>query len=220
MKTRRSATLAFALLLVMPVALHADDFRVAEVFAGYSLFQGDLQNHASGWEVSGGGYLKQWLSLHADFDAHHQSSAGNQRHQHDFLFGPQFSHRTDRFTLFAHTLAGGCHTSGTLSDQTGFAAVTGGGIDWDISPTIGLRVAQVDYHAAHLFGTFQNDARFSFGIVFHLVEFRDPARPAPPPPDKKPFQTLITLISQFQVYPFHNGLRIFSPTFTPSAPSQ
>src|SRR5215472_3113327 len=82
----------------------ADDFRVADVFAGYSLLHGDLQKKASGWELSAGGYLKQWLSLNLDLDAHHQSAAGSLRHTHNVLFGPQFSHRTNRFTLFAHTL--------------------------------------------------------------------------------------------------------------------
>ena len=179
----------FSLLLLMPIALHADDFRVADVFLGYSLLHGDLQKHASGWEVSGGGYFKQWLSLHADFDAHHQSSAGSQRHQHGFLFGPQFSHRTSRFTLFAHTMAGVSHVSGSTGAQTGFGWVAGGGIDWDYNPVISFRLAQVDFDEAHFFGAFQNDARFSIGIVFHGIGFADPSPRIPPRPDRKPPET-------------------------------
>lgn len=183
---RASGVVVFFLLILIPMGLHADDFRVADVFLGYSLLHGDLQKHASGWEISGGGYFKQWLSLHADFDAHHQSSAGSHRHQHDFLFGPQFSHRTSQFTFFAHTLAGVCHTSGDPGSETGFASVAGGGIDWDFSPALAFRFVQADYHAAHLFGAFQHQARFSFGIVFHLIGWADPPRRIPPPPNKKP----------------------------------
>ena len=120
---------------------------------------------------------------------HHQS-AGSQRHQHDFLFGPQFSHRTDHFTLFAHALAGGSHATGSLGSDTGVAAAAGGGIDWDYKPAIAFRLVQTDYLSTHLFGTFQHQGRFSFGVVFRLVGFRDPApRHTPSPPDKKSSET-------------------------------
>jgi hypothetical protein len=178
--------LALFVLLLISKDSHAKDFRVEDAFAGYSLLHGDLQKDASGWEVSGGHYLQQWLSLHADFDAHHQSSAGSQRHQHDFLFGPQFSHRTDHFTLFAHALSGVTHVSGSLGKETGFGTVAGGGIDYDASPVIAIRLVQVDYHTAHLFGTFQNDARSSFGVVFRLIGIADPPPLLPPPPDRRP----------------------------------
>lgn len=183
-----SKLIALSVFLTVSIALHAEDFRVADVFASYSLLHGDLQKHASGWEASGGIYLQDWLSVHVDFDAHHQTSADSQRHQHDFLFGPQFSHRTNHFTLFAHSLAGITHVSGNLGKETGFGTVAGGGIDWDGNPVIAIRLIQADYHTAHLFGTFQNDARLSFGIVFHIVGFGDPAL-HPPPPDQKTSET-------------------------------
>lgn len=189
---RASSVAVFFLLILMPMSLHADDFRVADVFLGYSLLHGDLQKHASGWEISGGGYLKQWLSLNADFDAHHQSSPSSVRHLHDFLFGPQFSYRTSHFTLFAHALAGACHTSGSLGSETGFASVAGGGIDWDINPALAFRFVQADYHTTHLFGGFQHQARFSFGIVLRVVGWADPPRRIPPRPDQKPPETAPT----------------------------
>ncbi|HLK52889.1 MAG TPA: hypothetical protein VKU42_05500 [Candidatus Angelobacter sp.] len=188
MKNNRAAkfaVLSIVFSLFIPLRLHADEFRVAEVFAGYSLLHGNLQKSASGWEFSGGKNLNQWLSLHADFDGHYQSSAGSRRHTQDFLLGPQFSYRTNHFTLFAHALGGACHAGGSLGSETGFASVAGGGFDWDYNPVLSLRIAQVDYHTAHLLGAMQNDARFSFGIVVHLVEFRDHAPPAP----KKPSET-------------------------------
>ena len=120
-----------ALLICFSISSHlrAEEYRLGDIFAGYSLLHGDLQRRASGWEISGGAYFNRWFSLHADFDAHHQSTAGSLRHQHDFLFGPQFSHRASNFTLFAHALAGGCRTTGSLGAETGFASAFGGGID-------------------------------------------------------------------------------------------
>jgi hypothetical protein len=179
------AVILFICCLLVSIRLSAEEHRLGEIFAGYSMLHGDLQKNASGWELSAGKNFNNWLSLHADFDAHHQSSAASQRHQHDFLFGPQFSRRTNHFTLFAHTLAGVSHATGIPGTQTGFGSVAGGGVDWDYNPAIAFRFAQVDYHTTYLFSGFQNDARFSFGVVFHLIGFGDPARPAPPP-DKKP----------------------------------
>jgi hypothetical protein len=182
MKIRRSIKIALLLLCFsISIPLSAEEYQLGEIFAGYSLLHGDLQKSASGWEISVGKNFNQWLSLHADFDAHHQSSSASVRHQHDFLLGPQFSHRTNNFTLFAHALAGGCRTSGNLGSGTGFASVAGGGIDLDRG-FVSFRMAQIDYHNAYVFGAFQHQARFSFGIVFHLVEFRDYGRA---PPEKK-----------------------------------
>lgn len=173
-----------ALLICFSISsrLHAEDYRLGDIFAGYSLLHGDLQKSASGWEISGGAYFNRGFSLHADFDAHHQSAAGSQRHQHDFLFGPQFSHRASNFTLFAHALAGGSHTTGSIGTETGFASAFGGGIDWDPDPFFSLRLGQVDFLSTHLFGEFQHQARFSFGVVFRLVEFSDRI---PHPPERK-----------------------------------
>jgi len=174
-----------ALLFCFSISSHlqAEEYRLADFFAGYSLLHGDLQPTASGWEISGGAYLNRWFSLHADFDAHHQSSSSSVRHQHNFLFGPQFSHRTNRFTLFAHALAGGCHTTGSLAAETGFASVLGGGIDWDPDAFFSLRLGQLDFVSTHLFGDFQHQARFSVGVVLRVREFRDYRRI--PPPEKK-----------------------------------
>lgn len=167
---------SIVVLAVMTAAFRhagADDFRVGEIYAGYSLLHGDLQKHASGWEFSLGKNLNQAFSLHADIDAHHQSASGSLRHQHDFLLGPQFEHRTKRFTLFVHSLAGACKASGSAGSDTGFAAVAGGGVDWDLG-FWSLRLAQIDYHGANVFGRFQHDSRFSIGLVFTLWDLRIP----------------------------------------------
>jgi hypothetical protein len=173
--TKTSIRTIAALLICFSISghLHAEEYRLGDIFVGYSLLHGDLQNKASGWEISGGKNLKQWLSFHADFDAHHQSAAGNQRHQHDFLFGPEFSHRARNFTLFAHALAGGSHTTGSLGAETGFASAFGGGIDWDPDFVFSFRLGQVDFLSTHLFGEFQHQARFSVGVILRFREFRD-----------------------------------------------
>lgn len=172
-KTSRPTVVALLISFSISIHLHAEEYRLGEIFAGYSLLHGDLQKRASGWEISGGAYFNRWFSLHADFDAHHQSTAGSLRHQHDFLFGPQFSHRTSNFTLFAHGLAGGSHTTGSVRPETGFASAFGGGIDWDPDFVFSFRLGQVDFLSTHLFGEFQHQARLSVGVILRLREFRD-----------------------------------------------
>jgi|SRR5215472_1171827 len=77
--------------------------------------------------------------------------------------------------------AGMSHVTGTASD-TGFAYVAGGGLDLDFFG-FAIRLAQVDFHSADLFGQFQHQLRFSTVLIFRFEGFRDPA---PPPPSKKP----------------------------------
>jgi hypothetical protein len=93
-KTSRRTIVALLIYFSISIHLRAEEYRLAEVFAGYSLLHGDLQPSASGWELSAGKNFNQWLGLYADFDAHHQSSSSTVRHQHNFVFGPQFAHRT------------------------------------------------------------------------------------------------------------------------------
>jgi hypothetical protein len=184
-----SKYILFLVCSVLSIGAGAEEYRFGEVFVGYSLLHGDLQKRAGGWELSGGPYLNRWLSLHADFAAHHQSAPGSLRHEHDLLFGPQVSHRVESFTLFAHSLAGISHVTGFASD-TGFAYAAGGGVDWDFG-FVAFRMAQVDYHHAQLFGEGHNQLRFSAGVVFRVIGFRDfgPRKP-PPPPDKPQTQLL------------------------------
>lgn len=209
-----------ALLFCFSISIHlrAEEYRLGEIFAGYSLLHGDLQHKASGWEISGGPYFNRWFSLHADFDAHHQSSSSSVRHQHDFLFGPQFSHRASSFTLFAHALAGGSHTTGSLGTVTGFASAFGGGIDWDPDFVLSFRLGQIDFLSTHLFGDFQHQARFSVGVILRVREFRDYARR--PPDEKGPWERFGTSQAMLLSYPIRNGLRTFFLNVFRAAPSQ
>lgn len=178
------------IILVIVVACvecrsRADEVRIAELYGGYSLLHGDLQKSAGGWELSAGVNVKQWVSFHASFDAHHQSDAHSLRHEHDLLFGPQFSHRSNNFTVFAHSLAGICRATGIKSDS-GFAYVAGGGLDVDFG-AVSLRLAQIGFHNADVFGRYQHQLRFSAGIVLRVVGFSDrPRRRIPPRPPDQP----------------------------------
>jgi outer membrane protein OmpA-like peptidoglycan-associated protein len=117
-----------------------------------------------------------------------------------YLFGPRFSFRYERFTPFFHALYGGAHASSvTISGCTGapictplgsdnaFATMLGAGLDIKISRHIALRLFQGDFLITHFRNPFsstgergwQNNGRFSTGVVFR---FGGSPPPPPPPP--------------------------------------
>jgi hypothetical protein len=71
-----------------------------------------------------------------------------------------------RVSPFAHVLLGGGHVSGGGFSDTSFAMAIGGGIDAELMHGIYWRVIEGDYLPTHFFGTTQNNARLSTGIVF------------------------------------------------------
>lgn len=157
----------------------------AEVYGAYSLLNGDLFHHGSGWEFALTKNLmldrgKPWLGIQADFSAHHQSTGLAQRNEHSFLFGPQFERTFDRFTLTARALAGLSHTSGLLGATNSPAFGIGGGADWHLGPVFAIRIPQIDYEPLRLNDSYQHNMRISAGVVLSVPAFFDRAPPPPP----------------------------------------
>jgi hypothetical protein len=104
-----------------------------------------------------------------------------QTHAYTFLFGPQISFRTERFTPFAHALFGAAHTTENVSgpflppglplsislSDTGCATALGGGVDLGLSRRFAWRI-QGDYLQSRVFSATQNNFRLSTGIVFRF----------------------------------------------------
>jgi opacity protein-like surface antigen len=63
---------------------------------------------------------------------------------------------------------GVAHFGGNVGSDTGLGWVLGGGADYNLSPNLSARFAQLDYHGAHVFGTTQKDFRFSAGLIVHF----------------------------------------------------
>lgn len=140
-----------------------------EVYLGYSLLNGDTLSTASGFEVALMGNTSDWLGLKADLSGNYKSAGGLHVREYNVLFGPQLNRRADRLNLFAHGLVGVAHFSGDFVDSdTSFGWVLGGGADYTLSNTFAWRVAQLDYHGAHVFGATQTDFRFSTGLILRF----------------------------------------------------
>jgi opacity protein-like surface antigen len=144
------------------------DNGAGEIYLGYSLLNGSTLSKASGFEAALVGNANEWLGWKADFSGNYRSAGPAHAHELDMLFGPQVSDHIDRLNLFAHGLVGVAHFGGNVGSDTGLGWVLGGGADYNLSPNLSARFAQLDYHGAHVFGTTQKDFRFSAGLIVHF----------------------------------------------------
>jgi hypothetical protein len=140
-----------------------------DVFIGYSLLNGDTLSHGSGWEAALTGNLRDWFGLKADLGGNYKSVGGLSAREYNIIFGPQISHRVNKFNIFVHGLLGVAHFSTDPGpSDTGAAWTLGGGVDYDLNSNFAFRPIQLDYHGAHVFSTTQKDARYSVGLVYRF----------------------------------------------------
>ena len=171
MEKKRMRKLAIAvsiLLLGCSLALAQEETPKADIFGGYSLLHsgGLFGDNDSGWNASVTGNLNRWFGLTADLSGHYDNGA----HDHNFLFGPTVSYRQRKITPFAHLLLGDSHASGGGFSDNAFATALGGGVDWNATPRVAVRLIQADWLQTHFASDTQNNGRFSFGVVFRFGE--------------------------------------------------
>jgi opacity protein-like surface antigen len=140
----------------------------------------------NGWAASVEGKYLPWIGVVADFDWHYGSRGVTQctvpactsknpfrlnASRHELTFGPRVSVSVGKYTPFAQLLIGLGHQTdsgrGTTNSDTTFATAIGGGLDYKLIKGVAWRV-QLDSIHTHLFGSVQNDLRFSTGIVFRF----------------------------------------------------
>jgi len=154
-------------------------------------------NVANGSNFNGGSgslayNLTPMFGVVADFGGYHWSDSGADGTAVTYLFGPKVALRHGPITPFAQALFGGIHGSGSFFDicedarvhregegcevsgsENAFAMAIGGGVDWNATAHIGIRLVQAEY----LFTNFnegagnpghQNNARISTGVVFRF----------------------------------------------------
>jgi outer membrane protein OmpA-like peptidoglycan-associated protein len=182
-----------------------------ELFLGYSYvrFNTDTAVIPGGVSVSehfdmipGGtaqltGNVNNWFGLAADIAGYGVHDVGGVDGKlWTYLFGPRFYLSRGKLSPFINTLVGGARINSTLKipmgdtvffnrsfHQNAFAAAGGGGLDWNASRHVAIRLVQGEY----LYTNFsdnrsnrQNNLRLSAGIVWRF------GFPAPPPPHNPP----------------------------------
>ncbi len=172
------------LSLLMPLPALAQEYPRLELFGGYSYFRANPGGfNLNGWNASIAGNITNWFGIVGDVSGHYGSpfdlGPGVRINSYKFMGGPKLSYREGRMTLFAHFLIGdaraGTRAFGLSTSDNALAAAVGGGVDLNLNDWLAIRAVQADYVMTRFrafpedFGPErQNNARFSFGLVFRL----------------------------------------------------
>ena len=186
---KRLALLCGAMLLFAGLASAQDSPKI-EAFGGYSCLRAN--DGGEGFNFNGGSgslayNLTPWLGVVGDFGGYHWSNSGEDATVVTYLFGPKVSLRRGPITPFGQVLFGGAHISASENDcedirihrdgdgcgsssgsQNGFSMTLGGGLDWNATSHIGVRLIQAEYLLTRFDSQSQNNARISTGVVFRF----------------------------------------------------
>jgi opacity protein-like surface antigen len=194
---KRFGLLCGVMLLFAGLASAQDESPKIEAFGGYSYLRVNPGFGAPGLNFNGGsGSLDYNFTSHlgvvADFGGYHWSQDGADLTTVSYLFGPKYSVRMGPLTPFVQGLFGGAHLSGNgcfgevgdfrvrpeggeggecgSGSENAFAMALGGGLDWNATSHIGVRLIQAEYVLTR-FGVVdssdtQNNVRISAGVVF------------------------------------------------------
>jgi hypothetical protein len=174
---KKTMILVSAMIILMSTPLLAQDYPKAEVFGGFSLVSvGSNENFFSereqgyGFQANAAFNFHQNVGIVADFGGQYKSIGSETIHAYEFLFGPRFSMRGERATVFGQALFGGSNIGVSGDSINGFAMGFGGGVYVNVNDRFAVRVIQFDwvpsrYSEGNYSIWMKNVVRFGFGIV-------------------------------------------------------
>ena len=144
-----------------------------------NILRTDDREQFYGIQANVAGNFRENFGIVADFGCQSNDLNGHGFLVYEYLFGPQFSRRGDKATLFAHALFGGngFHSSGSTNlfdsgisryfSENAFAMGFGGGVDLNAGNRFAIRVVQLDWIPNRMGGEWStSEFRLGFGIVF------------------------------------------------------
>lgn len=189
--------LSLLLLLSLTTLALAQEMPKVEVFGGYSALFADIKDYdrdaeLDGWNASVAYNLHPNFGIKADFGGHYNKKQDvgsgqtiNSTHI-SYLFGPQLTHRGNRFSFYAHALIGGVRNSysnlsedgfidSTTETKNGFGAAIGGGIDLNLNKKIAIRLIQLDSiwgrYKGEYYARESDSYRYSRGAIGVVFKF-------------------------------------------------
>jgi opacity protein-like surface antigen len=145
-----------------------------EMVGGYSLLRSEGENF-HGWKAAVGFTVNRWLAIAVDGDGHYYSTSTSlgkfKQSEHSLTAGPHFSYRNkSKIVPFAYGMAGASWEkssfAGESESETGFAFETGGGLDWEVSKVVSVRLIDVGASVTHIGGNTTTKPKFMTGLVF------------------------------------------------------
>src|SRR5271154_3232773 len=185
---KRLALLCGALLLFSGIASAQDSPKI-EAFGGYSYLRANDFNTGENFNGGSGSLAYNFtpmLGVVADFGGYHWSQFGVDATAVTYLFGPKVALRHGPITPFAQALFGGAHIGlsgnecdtarvhregnceGFSGSDNSFSMAIGGGLDWNATTHIGIRVIQAEYLMTRFGDETQNNALISTVVVFRF----------------------------------------------------
>lgn len=155
---------------------HEEHLAAVGVFGGYSLLRSEGENF-HGWKTSVDINFNKWLALTVDgsgnYFSHMTSEGGSKESEHTLTAGPHVSWRNKtRLVPFAYATAGAVWESHSVADHgethSGFAFETGGGVDWEISKKVSIRLFDLGSSVTRVDGHTTTKPKFATGVVFHF----------------------------------------------------
>lgn len=186
-----------SLLLLVSLRASAQSYPGGEIFGGFSYSNVAIgpRDNSLGWQMSFSVNPHRRVRLVGDFGGQYRRAnvtfLGQRAtlRNYQFLWGPQFTQRRGRATLFAHTLFGvaashlttpsgdPAHPQNVIAIDYGFAMGFGGGVDVNAGDRFAIRIFQADYIPTRLrpepllaqqlprAGNWQQNFRLGFGLV-------------------------------------------------------
>ena len=141
-----------------------------EGFGGFSILSAGEGDRVQiyGWQASVTENVHKNIGAVADFGGQYTTPKGaNFTVKHvNYLFGPQFSVRSDRASVFTHALLGGLYVSGGGVSNNRFAIGVGGGVDVNVNDLLAIRAFQFDWLPDRFNGDWSKSVfRVGFGFV-------------------------------------------------------
>jgi outer membrane immunogenic protein len=175
----RKVACAFGLVLALSATAAAQNTPKIDVFLGYSYVRKNGPNHfnSNGGSLALAYNLNNFLGIVGDVGLYRRRPRANAG---SYLFGPRFSvRRNHKITPYAQALFGGARVSGSFfsgGSGNAFAMTAGGGVDANLTKSLGLRLLQVEYFltkfqetSGRLLGpNKQDNLRISTGVVFRF----------------------------------------------------
>jgi opacity protein-like surface antigen len=174
---RKHYLIALLLLTVCSGALFAqekEEIPKVEVFGGYALLHSEGSN-LNGWKTGVGFTINRWSAIAVEADGYYLSETLPEgkldKSEHSVIAGPHFSFRNkSKIVPFTYALAGVAWESRSLAGEkesgTGFAFETGGGLDWDVSKKVSIRLIDVGASVTDIAGNTTVKPAFTAGVVF------------------------------------------------------
>ncbi len=160
------------ILLLLSSSALGQDYPRMEVFGGFSYFSADAGTRESfyGWQASISANFQENIGFTLDSGGQYNTTLGITLQAYEFLLGPRYIMRGERFTGFAHALFGLEHARAGGFSDTAFAMGFGGGVDVNVSDRIAIRAFQFDYIPVTSSGVWTHDARVGAGVVFKFMQ--------------------------------------------------